>query len=257
MTAVVNGYASRSSIFTTAGANSFVVPTNVSRVLVTMVGGGTGGAGGHATGGGGGGGGPGQTLVSWPLAVTPGSTLTCTVGAKSAGGAIASAPSAATDSTVTGGLHAIPVAQAGYAPTAGGVANGGNGGASGVDPTAGVGIVSYAAATGGAAAGATGSVTLPASNFIGGTGGGAGAGTGSGGGGISRSFTGTFVAGGANVGGGGGGCTPFGDGGAGTAATVTGTAAGATAYGAGGGGGGQNAAGGAGCDGMILIEYTS
>ena len=48
----------------------------------------------------------------------------------------------------------------------------------------------------------------------------------------------------------------YGTGGAGTAATVTGVAATATDYGAGGGGGGQNAAGGAGCDGLILLEWV-
>ena len=44
---------SKSTLFTTAGANSFVVPANVSLVWVTMVGAGAGGGGGHATGGGG------------------------------------------------------------------------------------------------------------------------------------------------------------------------------------------------------------
>ena len=39
---------SKSQLFTTAGANSFVVPANVSLVHVTMVGGGSGGGGGGA-----------------------------------------------------------------------------------------------------------------------------------------------------------------------------------------------------------------
>jgi hypothetical protein len=245
---------SKSQVFTTAGANSFIVPANVSKVWVTMVGGGGSGAGGHASGGGGGGGGAGSALIGFPLAVTPGSTLTCTVGAKGAAVAIATTGNVGTASTVTGGLHKVPFSGSTVAAVVGGAANGGAGGNSAAFPS-GIGAVGGA---GGAAGAGTQSTTISANlPFVAiGNAGGGGAGTSSGGGGNGRQWLGgSVIAGGANIGGGAGGGSFFGTGGVGGATAGNGVDAAATEYGAGGGGGGQNGTGGAGCDGMIMIEW--
>lgn len=243
--------ASKSVVYTTPGANNFTVPPTVSVIWITKIGGGSGGAGGHTTGGAGGGGAASGWVIKWPVAVTPGSTVTCTVGAKSAGGAIGNDSVAGGATTFSGGLTAVPDMQIAGTASQGGAVNGGSGasggGMSGSTPAGGVGD-----ADGGAASG-TMQIIGPA--FGSGFGGGAGAGTGSGNGGAGRSYGATSAAGGANVGGGGGGGSPWGIGGAGGATTTAGTAAAAASYGAGGGGGGQNAAGGAGADGMCMIEY--
>src|SRR3954469_1746562 len=64
------------------GPYTFVVPANVSALRVNACGAGGGGGGGFATaGGGGGGGGGGMQLRNEWVSVTPGETVTVTVGA--------------------------------------------------------------------------------------------------------------------------------------------------------------------------------
>lgn len=78
--------------FTSSG--SFVVPTGVSILLIEMISGGGGGGGGGRGGGAGGQGGSGSNPVKGSFVVTPGSTLTVTVGTGGAGGAAQATPSA-------------------------------------------------------------------------------------------------------------------------------------------------------------------
>lgn len=246
----------QSTLFTTVGANTFTVPFNKTLVWVSGVGGGGGGGGGHATGGGGGGGGGSCGINNLPVPVTPGSTLTITVGAKGTAGAIGADGVRGFSSLITGAL--IPVIATGYGTQGlqGAATNGGNGGRTSCWAD----MISNSGGTGGAAAGAA---TPQYGNGIGfngayilGSGAGSGAGTGSGGGGGGRcAFSDTNTAGGANIGGGAGGCSMFGAGGTGGATTTAGNPPAAGQYGAGGGGGGQNAAGAAGTDGAVLIMY--
>src|SRR6185369_336385 len=81
-------YAQTSVLFTSTGANSWVVPPGVTVVYVDACSGGQGGAGGQAsaTGGGGGGGAAGTWTRGYPLNVTSGATLTITVGLAGVGG---------------------------------------------------------------------------------------------------------------------------------------------------------------------------
>src|SRR5690349_7332039 len=97
--------------FTTVGANTWVVPGGVTRILVDGCGGGGGGAGGQAnastSGGGGGGGGFG--VNQYPLDVTPGSTLTIGIGSAGSLGAAGSNGSNGGNSTITGAVSLFPV----------------------------------------------------------------------------------------------------------------------------------------------------
>jgi hypothetical protein len=89
-------------IFNTVGNSNFVVPAGVTTLKVALVGGGGGGGGGSQTNCGrpGGGGGGGQLTV-FCYAVTPGETLTITVGAGGAGGTTPSArPQAGGNTTI-------------------------------------------------------------------------------------------------------------------------------------------------------------
>src|SRR6516164_2317808 len=74
----------QSTEFTGAGNYTFNVPSGVSIVWVTMCGGGSGGA--HTSGSAAaGGGGSGEIVIARPLAVTPGGTVTGSIGAGGAG----------------------------------------------------------------------------------------------------------------------------------------------------------------------------
>lgn len=76
----------RSSQFFVSGATAFIVPAGVTRLKGRVWGGGGGGAGmGNAAAGGGGGGGGGGYSEGY-FAVTPGQSITCTVGAAGAAG---------------------------------------------------------------------------------------------------------------------------------------------------------------------------
>ena len=72
-----------STLFTSTGANSWVVPAGVTRILVDAcaAGGGNGLGQASASTAGGGGGGSGMCLQGYPASVVPGNTLTVTVGA--------------------------------------------------------------------------------------------------------------------------------------------------------------------------------
>jgi hypothetical protein len=77
-------------VFKTPGTYSWTVPNGVTLIWVTIVGGGGGGGGGSSSssGGYGGGGGGGGIIYHLPLKVSPGKTLTITVGAGGNGGAV-------------------------------------------------------------------------------------------------------------------------------------------------------------------------
>lgn len=76
----------KSKLFTTT--TTFVVPPDVGCIWIDGCGGGSGGGGGDPTPGGGGGGGSATWVCRFfPLAVTPGETLTLTIGAGGLGGA--------------------------------------------------------------------------------------------------------------------------------------------------------------------------
>lgn len=70
------------TVFT--GSGTFVVPTNVSLVFVSGVGGGGIGGDGASAVAGGSGGGSGRYVVNYPVAVTPGASITVTIGAAGA-----------------------------------------------------------------------------------------------------------------------------------------------------------------------------
>lgn len=247
------------TLVTTVGANSVIVPPWANYAEIDAVSGGQGGAGGHATGGGGGGGSSSGMVKGYRVRVTPGSTLTVTVGAKSVGAAVGAAPLNPGQTSVTGALDIVPIPGTvnGALPTAGAAVNGGNGGV--LPGTPGAFIPNPYVATGGAAAGTSGNSATaggPNGAIMAGNGGGAGAGTGGGNGGGGRNFEHTTLTlGGTGVGGGAGGGTFFGKGGAGGDAAGVGNNAPTTSYGAGGGGGGQNAAGGDGANGCVVIRF--
>jgi hypothetical protein len=77
---IVSGGA-RAELFTTTGTSTFTVPAGVTAVKVTVVAGGGGGGGPSAQSRAGGGGGGGGTAIEWVTGLTPGSTVTVTVGA--------------------------------------------------------------------------------------------------------------------------------------------------------------------------------
>lgn len=78
------GIASRKQIFTSNG--TFIVPANITTIWVSGAGGGAGGGGGTSTTFGEGGGAGGQALRV-PMTVTPGQSVSITIGAYGAGGA--------------------------------------------------------------------------------------------------------------------------------------------------------------------------
>lgn len=198
------------------------VPSWASGAYVTMQGGGGGGQG-LTTSGGGGGSGAAWDQIFTP--VTPGATLTITVGA---GGASNTAGGA---TSVTGTTAVLPIACGG---NAGFSASGGVGGA---NPGCATSFVMSATGTFAAA---------PPFNFVPGQSGAASAGT------LTCWSSGQSVAGhtGAN-----GACSKFGAGGVGVDGAVGGNPA--TGYGAGGGGTNNGAsAGGAGSPGFVMITYV-
>ena len=124
------------SLHTFTSSGTFTVPPGVSKIDIFCVGGGGGGAGGYASlsgnwrGGGGGGGGYTATVLN--KAVTPGSSLTVTVGA---GGSAAAANSMATGGTggtsSVGSLVSAKGGTGGRTVTQGGGTGGGTGGSGG------------------------------------------------------------------------------------------------------------------------------
>jgi hypothetical protein len=93
-----------------AGPWTWVVPEGVRMLMISGVGGGSGGTGGtnNATStGGGGGGGPGLSMIYAPVFVTPGASLTITLGAGGTGGTPTTGATNGGDTTVSG-LYFIP-----------------------------------------------------------------------------------------------------------------------------------------------------
>jgi hypothetical protein len=244
-----------STSVTTTTSTTVVVATGVTALLVTMIGGGGGGkSSGAASSTGGGGGGSGEYCIDFPMPVTPGETLTLTIGAGGAGGTAGGSGSDGGTTSVAG-LAGTFAVLGGLGATSGTGARGGGprGGAGGTfanPPTAGAmgtaeSPVHFGGGGGGggvnAAANSTAGTGAGAPGFL--TGGAAGVGSGSGGSG------------------GGGAATIWGNGGAGGAANGAGVSAAAASYGAGGGGAGGNSgsaqAGGDGAGGYILLAYVA
>lgn len=257
--------------FTAAGTTSWTVPTGVTSVSVLVVAGGGGGGGGAFGGGGGGGGFVNKTNY----AVTPGASITVTVGAGGAGGSGAGVRGSNGGNSVFGTITSIGGGGGGSYNTANSGLAGGSGGGGSL----------YTPATGGAGtagqghSGAPGGTYQGQSSSFGGGGGGGGAGAaghediitspgggGDGGVGAVSIITGSAVT---YAGGGGGGAwtgtTNPGAGGAGGggaggvhgASGYNGTAGTANTGGGGGGGGwsGSTAAGGAGGSGIVIVSY--
>lgn len=246
----------RTQLFTSSG--SFVVGTGVGWLWVDGTGGGAGGGGGNSTpGGGGGGGGAGNPVKKFLIAVTPGSTLTVTIGAAGAGGAINGAGVTGGDTIIAGILDQYGNAvnqinlKGGVAGSAGANPNGGNGGANRLTGIpaggAGIGVTSQypnatlsialgAVATSGSAGGAL--------NFAGGSP-------------VSAAPWSAFGAsstGNASGGGGGvGGWSEYGEGGLGGSNGAAGASG--NGYGSGGGGGSGNSAGAAGMPGFVRFYW--
>lgn len=186
-------------IFTSSG--TFTIPTGVTKVKVTVVGGG-GGGGNGSNGVGASGGGGGGAAISILSGVTPGNTLTVTIGAGGSAG-VAGGTSSVASGTQT--ITTISATGGGLGSTAG--VNGANGGAGGVGSNGNLNL--------------TGDSGGPGSrgNTIDLSGNGGSSIFGGGGGGRA---VGTSVAGGAggNYGGGGGGGSNSGGGGAGAPGVV-------------------------------------
>lgn len=177
-------------VFTSTGANSWVVPEGVTTVSVLCVGAGGGGGGSEETDETGGGGGGGALAYANDIPVTPGETITVTVGLRGNGGGVGGNGTAGGASSFSRGPTDLVAAGGG-----GGGANRGGGGAGGA----------VSVGTGGAG-GSGGAGSNRASNNAGG-GGGAGGYSGSGGQGGSAASTGSSTAGSGGGGGGGGGGT--------------------------------------------------
>jgi hypothetical protein len=176
-------------IFTTSG--TFTIPAGVTAVKVTVTGGGGAGAGGSgASGSNGSGGGAGGTAIKWLTGLTPGNTLTVTVGSGGTGVSNA-AGNSGTPSTVASGTQTITTLTGGAgngAPNAvqpgipGGATNGdinlsggiGTGQAGGSTTVGGNGAASYWGGGGGFGVGAAGGVAVNPGAGGGGAGGGSG-----------------------------------------------------------------------------------
>ena len=250
------------SSFTSSG--SFAVPAGVTAVTVLVVAGGGGGGNGGGTGGGGGGAGG---LVYMPAApVTPGGTITVTVGA--AGPFAANGQDSAFGSPGDPGLG-----QGGVLTAKGGGgenASPGGSGAGGGAPNTAAGTATQPTQPGNSGAYGFGFQGGGGSQSGGGGGGAGGAGTNAhpsnhgGGGGVGKAYTiadGTTPVGYAGGGSGGGGNSPLG----GTTVTPFGggvgnapqnpTIAGAGNKGGGGGGAGAGGAGTGGGKGIVVVAY--
>jgi hypothetical protein len=250
---------------TFTATTTWVVPANVYMVFSDLVGSGGGGGGGHdtaTTGGGGGGGGSGVCYIGYPYPVTPGDTLTLTVGTGGAGGAGGASPAAGSNGN-TSSVAGSSVSGVGTLKAVGGRGGAaGSSSAGGAGGSVGVANQSLLWAAVGPAAGLVGvfntSSKLAAYTGIMQSGGGGGHQSQAAG--PQADTWGDFIATGVSNGGGPGGCNQLGN-----VTSHTGGAAGAnasalpaTAYGFGGGGGGGTGAGGngaAGKDGLIRLWY--
>lgn len=219
----------QSQTFTTPGSFTFNVPAGVSRVWVTATAAGAGGQYAGASISGTGGGASGEQCVQFPLGVTPGGTVTGTIGAKGSAGTSAGSvvATAGGNTTIDNGLGDVITLQGGGAPNPSiPTGSGGNGGGRLGQPTSTAPPFPSAyeapwcvgGAWGGVGAGTSGS-NVPVAG---------GAGPGWAGGLAGGVFSGSA--------GGGGGSTIFGQGGAGApTGQATATAVASNAYGCGGG----------------------
>ncbi len=215
----------RKEVFTASG--SYQVPAFVTTLWVSGVAGGGGGGGGNmlataSQGAGGGGGWSGEPIIKQPIAVTPGHTLSVTLGAGGAGGA-----------------------------GAGVLQNAGNGAIGGntvlVDSTSGTTLLTLSGGEAGLGADVYQSETV----F-----GGAGWSNGWASWGLYMNSSGVLSASGNIAYGGPGGPSPFGSGGSGGSSPgLTQVPGGYGGRGAGGGGGGAQGAGGNGGSGVLIIEW--
>jgi len=227
-------YTSATNVTTYNGSGSFVVPAGVTSIQVQAWGGGGGGEGGSGAGGGGG-----EYAAETALTVTPGETLTVTVGAGGSGGS-----GGAGGPGTSGGTTTLK-----RSTTALVTANGGQGGSSATS-SGGSGSTNTIHFNGG------GSKANSTGVSHGGAGGGSSAGTnraGNTGGSNSGSTGGAGAT--APTGGGNGGAGGNGTGTSGTAGT-SGTGPGGGG-GAGGAGSSSNSAGGNGAAGRVVITYVT
>ena len=254
-----------SSTFTTVGSNTFTVPVGVIKISAVLIGGGGAGGGGSSggSGSGGNGGGGGGLIYVNDFPVTPGQTLTVTVGAGGAGGAGNGGNGG--DSSITGIATAFGGTGGASNNTgivgAGGAGEGGDGGATG--GSGGRATLNTGAGGGGAAGysgnGGTGGDAGVTNGGVAGSGGGAGGGgsptaSGSGGGGVGilgQGTSGSLSNGAGNAGSGGSNGS--------TGNTTSGAAGGL--YGGGGGGGDGNGPGGPfvggnGAQGVVRIIFS-
>lgn len=117
ISAIAGNFGRGVQAFTSAGASSWVVPTRVTSVEVTVIGGGGGGAGStpaspnFLSGGGGGGGGGAIKRIT---GLTPGSSIAITIGAGGAGG-LATNGNGANGGTTSFGAHCSATGGAGGA----------------------------------------------------------------------------------------------------------------------------------------------
>lgn len=112
----------------TSGSGSFTIPANVTKLKVTIVGGG-GGSAGSAVGNAGGGGGGGGTAVKWLTGLTPLNTINYAVGSGGAAGSVTpTSGGAGNPSSISSGTQSITTVTAnggGAGLTGGGVGAGG------------------------------------------------------------------------------------------------------------------------------------
>jgi len=236
----------RGQEFTASG--TFVTPTNVTSLWITMIGGGGAGGGATAAGVGAGGGGAGELVQFLPVIATSGASVTVTVGAGGTG--VSGADGGAGTDTSFGTVFAAKGGKGGLSVGTGGNGGGSGGGTGPLKGTPGV------IGTGGA---------LEAPTYYGGSSGGSGGGSttnngGAGGGSGGYAGGALGVAAGSQAGGGGGASTIFGLGGAAGGGGANGSNAAGGSYGAGGGGGGGKATpttGGSGLAGYVLVQWIA
>lgn len=232
--------------FTLSG--TFSVPADIDPPIIWVSGTGAGGGGRggpNSSNAPGHGGGSGQYAVRQPIAVTPGGSVSVTVGAAGAASSIPDGSGGDGGDTIVGSLT-LYGGKGAIGPTGSSGAGGGNaqgqGGANGVSGTAGVRGSAWSPNVWGGSSGGTGAFGVDPGR-AGGT-------------------CGIFAGGAGGTGssaGGGGASSAYGVGGTGGAPSANGNAPASTSYGAGGGGGGSKSAGGsgggAGAAGYVLIEW--
>jgi prepilin-type N-terminal cleavage/methylation domain-containing protein len=202
-------------VFNSPGTYTWVVPAGVNKIYVTGVAGGGGGGGGYGAGGGGGygaggGGGSGQACLNLPLTVSPGETLTITVGSGGSGGSGYYGTNGGNggDTIISGSVSGLLLRLLGGGGGYGGASAGGGGGGYGGGYAAGGKGGDGSGGTGGnGGAGGYASLCLGPSGYtslcLSGAGGGGGGYSGAGGG-SGGLFIGRFAGGAGSIGGGGG-----------------------------------------------------